>query len=816
MVATRRTARLEPEPEPEPEPAVPAAAELAAAEVSTPVSVKTPRRRTKGSLQPEVIHESRNEGLEDAETKSDLGGPSEAQATENGDKKMHSAKSSAEPQADGDEAESNYSAMSELETPLFIRITRRRQIIIPYQPDSPAKNRPTKAALLSELSKSQEEDVSEAESCSSTVSGICTTSATRTTRSRKCKAKLHPDPVCEAQAEEVSDAESWCSGLCVEPSVTSRRITRSMLMKSQAETIRQTEKKVSEVVLEDEKLTEDRIKSQPVVISDCEHVTKSDSDTEQASSLSPNRYITQSNKQPSPCKTQCQTESANTNPSDDPKQVLIDSTPSSPKETGKSCTIASPKKETIKETHLEIVENTEEMLEKERDITGKQCASLFLSDHGSLDESFKSQRQTSPSKTNTIPEYQKADIEEATQRSFTHADELMAADKPSSTTTSPQKGIHRSPIGDDSDGDCEMSDINVDNGEGQAELVTKSSPPVTKRSCNEEKSAELLLSSDETDETENSDVEEVGDVGENLYIAETRNNKSSLNKSLEDDSLHGELFVIDTEPDLGHSKKYYLEQEERRSDAESKDEERRSDAERKDEESERDESSDLEDNEEEFVDEDEDASLLKNKKPNILHLSSSIDPGLDIKRLGGLYISFDAGKQKAGSSAIKQLKGEKKDELLKKSIITPDFEKKDCVPPFKESIHQIKKQRKAEREKTTGDGWFGMKAPEMTNELKNDLKALKMRASMDPKRFYKKNDRDGLPKYFQVGTVVDTPIDFYHARIPKKQRKRTIVEELLADSEFRRYNKRKYQEIMTEKAALAAGKKNRKKKKFHK
>lgn len=43
-----------------------------------------------------------------------------------------------------------------------------------------------------------------------------------------------------------------------------------------------------------------------------------------------------------------------------------------------------------------------------------------------------------------------------------------------------------------------------------------------------------------------------------------------------------------------------------------------------------------------------------------------------------------------------------------------------------------------------------MKAPELTDELKNDLKALKMRASMDPKRFYKKNDRDGFPKYFQV------------------------------------------------------------------
>jgi hypothetical protein len=55
-----------------------------------------------------------------------------------------------------------------------------------------------------------------------------------------------------------------------------------------------------------------------------------------------------------------------------------------------------------------------------------------------------------------------------------------------------------------------------------------------------------------------------------------------------------------------------------------------------------------------------------------------------------------------------------------------------------------------ERQKTAGNGWFGMKAPELTDELKNDLRALKMRAGMDPKRFYKKNDRDGFPKYFQV------------------------------------------------------------------
>ncbi len=39
----------------------------------------------------------------------------------------------------------------------------------------------------------------------------------------------------------------------------------------------------------------------------------------------------------------------------------------------------------------------------------------------------------------------------------------------------------------------------------------------------------------------------------------------------------------------------------------------------------------------------------------------------------------------------------------------------------------------------------------------------------------------------QIGKVVDNAADFYHSRIPKKQRKKTLVDELLADAEFRRY-----------------------------
>ncbi|KAI4884089.1 hypothetical protein NFI96_025701, partial [Prochilodus magdalenae] len=279
--------------------------------------------------------------------------------------------------------------------------------------------------------------------------------------------------------------------------------------------------------------------------------------------------------------------------------------------------------------------------------------------------------------------------------------------------------------------------------------------------------------------------------------------------SEETDAPHSSgLFVIDTRPGLQPSEKYFIDDM------------------RQEQDDHVDDSKAVKEDEEEFVDEegaddedddDDSKTIFTSRKPALMALSSAIDPGLKMKELGGLYISFDGSKSKALSSNLKRLKDQKnQDELLKKSVIVADFEKKDAVPLYKESQHAAKLKRKEERAKTTGDGWFNMKAPELTDELKNDLKALKMRSAMDPKRFYKKNDRDGFPKYFQVGKVVDNPADFYHSRIPKKQRKRTVVEELLADAEFRSFNKRKYQEIVSEKAAEAAGRMNVKKHKFHK
>uniref|UniRef100_A0A4W6G345 Deoxynucleotidyltransferase, terminal, interacting protein 2 n=1 Tax=Lates calcarifer TaxID=8187 RepID=A0A4W6G345_LATCA len=317
----------------------------------------------------------------------------------------------------------------------------------------------------------------------------------------------------------------------------------------------------------------------------------------------------------------------------------------------------------------------------------------------------------------------------------------------------------------------------------------------------------LLESSDDEDEyaeeEEEKEVEEE-DLGYREEEEEERGGPSKKSDAAAA-SVAG-LFMIDTRPGQEADEHYYKERP-----TEEEEEAKPKEA-------------GLEEQDEEFLDEegddddDEDTKILfSSRNPQLKELSSRIDPGIRLKELGGLYINFDGSKSKPVSSSLQKLKEKKiQDEVMKKSVIGPDFEKKDAVPPYSESKQALKLKRRAEKEKSTGDGWFNMKAPEITQELKGDLKVLKMRGSMDPKRFYKKNDRDGFPKYFQVGTVVDSAIDFYHSHIPKKERKRTMVEELLADAEFRHNNKKKYQHIVTEKAAQGAGKRNKKKNKFRK
>lgn len=139
------------------------------------------------------------------------------------------------------------------------------------------------------------------------------------------------------------------------------------------------------------------------------------------------------------------------------------------------------------------------------------------------------------------------------------------------------------------------------------------------------------------------------------------------------------------------------------------------------------------------------------------------------------------------------------DKVLQKSVIKPGFEQLETVPTYEESKRQLQAKRRREKAKTTGKMWYNMPAPEVTDEIKHDLEVLQMRSVLDPKHFYKKNDLKALPKYFQIGKVVDSPLDYYSGRLTNKERKKTIVDELMADAEFAKYNKRKYKEIIDQK-----------------
>ncbi|XP_027352616.1 rRNA-processing protein fcf2-like [Abrus precatorius] len=117
------------------------------------------------------------------------------------------------------------------------------------------------------------------------------------------------------------------------------------------------------------------------------------------------------------------------------------------------------------------------------------------------------------------------------------------------------------------------------------------------------------------------------------------------------------------------------------------------------------------------------------------------------------------------------------------------------VPP--NDPRKLNKLLRKQVKDTAGKNWFNMPAQTVTPELEKDLKLLKLRAALDPKRHYKKGDSKSktLPKYFQVGTVVDSPLDFFSGRLTKKERKATLADELLSDQNLAAYRKRKVQEI---------------------
>ncbi|KAK6459791.1 Fcf2 pre-rRNA processing-domain-containing protein [Scheffersomyces xylosifermentans] len=113
--------------------------------------------------------------------------------------------------------------------------------------------------------------------------------------------------------------------------------------------------------------------------------------------------------------------------------------------------------------------------------------------------------------------------------------------------------------------------------------------------------------------------------------------------------------------------------------------------------------------------------------------------------------------------------------------------------------------KKADTEtKDSGSKWFNMKQPEMTPQIRRDLSVIQQRSALDPKRHYKK-EKWSIPKYFQMGTIVEGNTEFYSARLSRKQRGSTLVEEILHDDDTKKYFKRKYSEIQDSKTSGKKG-----------
>lgn len=94
--------------------------------------------------------------------------------------------------------------------------------------------------------------------------------------------------------------------------------------------------------------------------------------------------------------------------------------------------------------------------------------------------------------------------------------------------------------------------------------------------------------------------------------------------------------------------------------------------------------------------------------------------------------------------------------------------------------------------------WFHMTPPPMTPEIAHDLRVLRDRDAIDPTRHYRAGGAVGRPEFFHIGTVVEDKREFFSARVPRRERCATIVDELLRDERTRRYTKRRFVEIETQ------------------
>ncbi|KXJ94394.1 Fcf2 pre-rRNA processing-domain-containing protein [Microdochium bolleyi] len=144
--------------------------------------------------------------------------------------------------------------------------------------------------------------------------------------------------------------------------------------------------------------------------------------------------------------------------------------------------------------------------------------------------------------------------------------------------------------------------------------------------------------------------------------------------------------------------------------------------------------------------------------------------------------------------------------LAAASLAPPKAQQSEELSVRVPELRKSKKEMAQTAKPDAGAKWFNLPKTNLTPELKRDLQLIKMRSTLDAKRFYKKdNARSAVPEYSQVGTIIEGPTEFFSSRMTKKERKRTLLEEVLDNERETKKFKSKYNEIQTVKMSGRKG-----------
>ncbi|PVF99697.1 Fcf2-domain-containing protein [Serendipita vermifera] len=201
------------------------------------------------------------------------------------------------------------------------------------------------------------------------------------------------------------------------------------------------------------------------------------------------------------------------------------------------------------------------------------------------------------------------------------------------------------------------------------------------------------------------------------------------------------------------------------------------------------------DNSKKIVTHEEDILFLKNEDENLKPL-----PSLDLQRLVPQPYFNNVKDKKAAPTLSRDLLVEGP---LTTSSAPPPLPPQ---PPVDKAGKVLTKRQVQElRRKEKKPGYFELPTPDAAElaKIKKEAEAIKLRNSLDPKKFYRKDsviNSKTIPKQIALGTIVTTTTPFGTAsteNLTRAERKANVVEELVADSEARRYAKRKFDELQS-------------------